>query len=46
MPGFYDLMAFLYRRCAVVPASTTPLYRVEARDLFTTGQVAGESDAT
>ncbi len=46
MPGFYDLMAFLYRRCAVAQTIATPLYRVAARDLFTTGQVAGESDAT
>ena len=47
MPGFYDLMAFLYRRCAVARSgSMRPPYRVEACDLFTAGQVVGDSDAT
>jgi hypothetical protein len=46
MPGFIDLMAFLYRRCAVALVGAAPVYRVAARDLFTTGQVAGASDAT
>jgi hypothetical protein len=46
MPGFIDLMAFLYRRCTVAPVAAAPVYRVEARDLFTTGQVAGANDAT